>query len=349
MALSEQTLKKSLDAGAILPVYLLFGNDGFLKKQALDRIVKATVGSDDPLNLLRYEYGCDLQQVYDELNGYPVMADKKCVILSDFELDSCAKSEFDRLCELAGDPYETSVFVLYFDTVAVDLKKSDRAKKLIAAAEKAGGAAVLLDHRSREDLVRLLCASAKKQGCEMAPDAAGYLVDSCSQEMTVLKNELTKLCAYANGQPITRQTVDFVSVKSVEASVYNLSAKIVSGDTTGAMQLLDELYFMRIEPEIILYHISSAFVDMYRVRAAEKQGIRPDAIAADFKMKGREFVLRRAAGNLRQYSDTKLDRSFDALLAADKELKSYSSDGRLVIEKLIVKLIYIMKTGESLD
>ena len=85
--LNEKTLKSSIESGSLLPVYLIAGDDLFLKKQALDRIIKATVDPDDDMNLVRFEYGVALQQVYDELNGFPLMADKKCVVYSEFDFE----------------------------------------------------------------------------------------------------------------------------------------------------------------------------------------------------------------------------------------------------------------------
>lgn len=348
MPLSEKALKTSLDSGALCSIYIIFGNDGFLKKQAVDHIIKASVG-DDGLNLFHFEASCNLQDVYDELNGFPVMADRKCVILTDFDIDGCGKNDFERLLSLAGDRYETSVFVLYFDTVTIDLKKSDRMKKLIAASESVGGVSVLLDHRTKDELARSLSISAKKQGCILSPQNVAYLIDTCSAETQILVNELTKLCAFANRSEITKDMIDRVAVKSVEASVYDLSTRIISGNTAGALALLDDLLFMKLAPEIIVFNISSAFVDMFRAAAAKDSGLRPEQVAADFKMKGREFVLRRAGDNLRRYDYKKLDLSFKALLDADRKIKSYSSNERIIMEQLIVKLIYIMKTGEALD
>lgn len=349
MPLGEKALKSSLDSGALCSVYIIYGNDGFLKKQAVNRIISASVGEDDGLNLLRFEAGCSLQDVYDELNGFPVMADKKCVILTDFDIDGAGKNEFEKLLSLVGDSYETSVFVLHFDTVVPEQKKSNRLRQLISAAESIGGVAALLDHRTRDELARQLSASAKKQGTTLSVQNAGYLIDNCSSETQVLVNELSKLIAFAKGSEITKDMIDSVAVKSVEASVYDLSAKIISGDTAGAMALLDKLYFMKVAPEIIIFNISSAFVDMYRVAAAKDAGLRPIQIAEDFKIpKNREFTLNRAAENLRRYDYKKLELSFNALLDADGKLKSYSSNDRYIVEQLIVKLIYIMKTGEKL-
>ena len=347
MPLSEKALKSSLDSGALCSVYIVYGNDGFLKKQSVNRIIKAAIGEDDGFNLLRFELEADLQELYDELNGF-AFSGRKCVILTDYDIDDCSKNDFEKLLSLAGDSYESSVFIIYFDALTFEMKKADRLKALISAAEKAGGAAVQLDHREKSELIRSLVASAKKQGSLLSPQNAGYLIDVCSLETQVLSFELAKLTAYANGKEITRQMIDSVAVRSVEASIYDLSAKIMNGDTAGAMALLDDLFFMRVKPEFIVINISSAFVDMFRVAAAKDSGETPESIAADFKMKGREFVLRRALTNFRQYDYKKLDLSFDALLAAERKIKSYSSNERAVIEELIVRLIYIMRTGEAL-
>ena len=50
--LNDLTLKSSLKDGAILPVYMVVGDDIFLKKQALSRIIEAVVSPDDDMNLI---------------------------------------------------------------------------------------------------------------------------------------------------------------------------------------------------------------------------------------------------------------------------------------------------------
>ena len=349
MAQNERTLKQSLENGVILPVYVIVGDDGFLKKQAMNRIVKAAIGEDDGFNFVQFENGCDFNNLYDELNSCSFTSDKKCVILNDYDVDKCAKNEFENLLELVGAKYPSSVFILYFDAISYDPKKSSKIKELMKAAEAVGGTSVVVNHRTKDELVRQLVATAKKQGCEMKPLVAGYLIDTCSTDISTLLNEITKLCLYVKQGEITKETVDLVSVKSVEASIFNLSKKIIAGDTAGAMQLLDDLFFMRIAPEMIVFHISTPFIDMYRVASAKKQGLHPVSIAEDFKMQNVTFRLTNAAEQLRRYDDNKIKLSLDVVAEADKEIKSYSSDARLVIEKLIVKLIYIMKTGETLD
>ena len=349
MALSEKSLKQSLENGAILPVYVIVGNDSFLKTQAMERIIKAAIGEDDGFNLVTFEDNCDLEVLYNELNSCSFTSDKKCVILSDYDVERCSKEEFDKLTLLAGTKYETSVFIIYFDAIVYDAKKSSKIKGLIQAAEGVGGSSVILDHRTKDELVRQLVASAKKRNCTLSSILAGYLIDVCSTDINTLLNELSKLCLYVKQGEITKEIIDRVAVKSVEASIFDLSKKIIAGDTAGAMKLLEDLYFMRVSPDLIIHQIAQAFVDMYRASAAKKQGVSVETAAEDFNMKNTAFRLRIASGNLRKYDDNKINLSFDAIIQAERENKSYSTDARVIIEKLIVKLIYIMKTGESLD
>ena len=198
-------------------------------------------------------------------------------------------------------------------------------------------------------LVEMLTDGAHKRGWTFEPAAAKYLVETAGEDILTLQNELNKLCFYLPGGTITRQDVDLVSVKTVEASVYNLSKHIFARDAGGALKTLDELFFMRLEPMIILYTVSSAYVDLYRVFVCRKKGQKNPEIAAEFGYKGREFVLDRAAQSLSKFDFKRLSLSFEALLAADRQLKSFGADPRTVLEQLIVRLIYIIAKGESVD
>lgn len=347
--LNEKTLKDSLGQGALLPVYLVCGDDIYLKKQALDRIISATVSPDDDMNLVKYNFGVSLQEVYDELNGFPVMSDKKCVVLSEFDIEKSAQSEVDSLLEIVSDPNDTSVFVLYFGNSELDLKKSKRVKSLVSAVQKAGGEVVCLNHKSADELARWLCSSAKKRGLALSLQNATYITEICSTDIEFLSNELTKLCAFTKTGEITREIIDSVCVKSVEASVFELSNKIILGDTAGAMKLLDELYYMNVDSTPIFFNIASAYVNMYRAYQGKSQGANLAALAEQFNMGNKAFLLTKAAGNLKKFSLEKLELSLDAIINTEKQLKSYSLNERNAIEALVVRLIYIMKTGEALD
>ncbi len=345
----EDALKGQIKSGVLSPVYIILGEDDFLKRMYVDKITALVADKDDIFNYSRFGADCNLQDVYDFLEQLPIMSDKKCAVLCDYDIEHCGAGDFEKLLTLVTNPTDDAVFVIWFDSLFPDPKKSARLKKLIAKTEKGGGCAVLLNHRRVPELVKMLTDGAHKRGCTFEPAAAKYLVETAGEDILTLQNELNKLCFYLPGGTITRQDVDLVSVKTVEASVYNLSKHIFARDAGGALKTLDELFFMRLEPMIILYTVSSAYVDLYRVFVCRKKGQKNPEIAAEFGYKGREFVLDRAAQSLSKFDFKRLSLSFEALLAADRQLKSFGADPRTVLEQLIVRLIYIIAKGESVD
>ncbi len=345
----EQELKKNIAGGAFLSVYLLFGNDDGLKRLYNSAIIKTIVGEDDCFNLQRFAADCDLQTVYDAVMQYPFMNERKCVTVCDYDFEKCGDTNFKRLVSLIEEIPDTSTLILWFDTVEIDEKKSSRFKTLTAAVEKAGGMAVRLDHRTQTDLVRMLCAAAAKRGCKMETSTAKYLVEVCSADYNILKNEIEKLTAFAGDELITCDMIDRVCVKSVEASVYNISRELVAGNIGKSLNMLDELLFLKVKAPVILSVLSNAFIEMYIGKTASAAGIKPADAAADFGYKNRVFVITRAVDNARRLDERALGLALKELLYADERLKSTAAKERVILEELMVKLVYIMSKGECID
>ena len=345
----EDALKKDISSKNLAGVYILIGDDSYLKNMYTSRLSSMVAERDDVFNYHKFTGNCDLQAVYDAAVQFPMMADKKCVILSDYDFDKADKTDFERLCSLLSEEYDTTLLILTFDGIEFDHKKGAKEKKLMAAAQKAGGKTVLLNHRRSSELSKMLCDGASKRGCKMESSAAYHLIEIAGDDINTLINELDKLCSFVQNGQITKDIIDTVAVKSVEASVYTLTGNILACKIPEALKTVDELFFMRIEPMIILHTISSAYMEMYRVLVGKKNGLSLKEISESFGYKGKEFVLENAAANLKKMDFKKLSLSIDALIEADSALKSFSSDSRIIIEQLVIKLVYIVAKGEAID
>lgn len=345
----EQDLKKNIESGVFARCYLIFGNDDGLKRLYQNTIIKKTVGEDDCFNLHRFTDDCDLQTVYDASQQFPMMSERLCVTLGDYDFEKCGENNFDRLLTLINGLPDTTVLVLWFDTVEIDEKKSSRFKKLVAACEGVGGLAVRLDHRTSGDLVRMLCSAATRRGSKMETSTARYLIETCSADYNILKNEIDKLTAYAGDRLITKEMIDEVCVRSVEASVYNISRELTAKNLGRSINMLSELLFLKVKPHYILSVLSNAFIEMYIAKTASSAGVRPAEAAEKFGYRGREFVITRAADSARRLDERTLGLCLKEILNADKILKSSNVDERVVLEEMMVKLVYIMSEGKQID
>lgn len=330
-------------------VFVILGDDGYLKRFYVEKITKSVTTVDDVFNYHRFEADAPLQEVYDAVQQFPMMNDKKIVILRDFNFSSCDNDDFKKLTTLITEVPETTVFILWFDASEVEIKKNPKLDKIVKACESANGLAVNLAHRRGAELEKMLNDGALKRGSKMENGAARFLIEKVGDDIFTLQNELEKLCAYAKGEVITKAVIDSVSIKTVESDIYALADKILSCDLGAAYAILDDLFFMRVEPIIILSTISSVYVDMFRLLAARAKGINNDKVGNDFEYGNRTFLLRNAANNLKKFDFNKIQLSIKAIVEADSLLKSFSGDDRVVLEKLVVKLSYIAVKGESVD
>lgn len=345
----EEAVKKSLQSGSLAPVYILFGDDSYLKKSYADKIGSRIASADDVFNYCRFEHTAPLQAVYDAVMQIPFMGDKKFIELCDFDFTDCSESEFKMLCSLIKEVPDTAVLVLRFDFVETDFKKNKRFLELVSAAESNNGICAQISHRKGAELVKMLVDGAAKRGCRMDRSVAQYLLQVSGEDINILKNELIKLCDFSNGQPITKALVDQIAVKTVEARIFDLAKFILASNTAAALGCLDELLFMRIPPMNILYSVAAPYVDMFRILAAKGKNLGRDKVAEDFSYGSRTFALENAEVSLRKFNFNRLSLSLKAIADTDNALKSFGADDRIILEELIVKLIYIISEGEAID
>lgn len=345
----ENQLKAELAQNRIKHIYILFGEDSYLVKSYENAIINKTCGKDNEFDFIKLERDIDLQIVFDAVNQFPMLSERKCVVLSDYDFENASKTDFDRLIELLSDNNDFSTLVLSFDAVQFDFKHSARAKKMVSVAEKSEGSVANICYRTEAELAKMLVTGAKKRECDLDIKTANYIVENCGLDINILIRELEKLCCYAKGRKIINSDVDAVCVKSVEASVYEYVKRVISCDTCGAISILNDLIYMKFEPMVVLYTVASTFVDAHRVNAGFKSGRSIADISQDFQYKNKSFLLNKAAVNLKRLDDKKIRLCINEILEADRLLKGFSADSKTVLEQMTVKIIYIISSGDKID
>ncbi len=345
---NEEALKTAIKQNS-KNIFIFFGDDGYLKKMYCDKISKSIADSDDIFNFHKFTAECDLQDVYDAVLQFPMMSDKKCVILDDYDFEHAKKEDFEKLCSILEENPETCILILHFDGLDIEYKKNSRFEALSDFAQKNNGITVELSHRSVPELVKMLSDGARKRGCSLDSNTARYLIEICGQDINILVNELEKLCYFVDKGEITKQTVENIATKTIEAKIYDLSNQIVNCNIDLCLKTIDELFFMRVEPIIILSTVSAFYVDLYRLYTGSKKSISINEIAEKFSYGSKKFTLEKAQPHLKKFDAKKFNLSFKALYDADKSLKSFSLNSRTVLEQLAVKLCYIITKGEGLD
>lgn len=340
--ITETELKKQIERADFAPLYVLHGEEKYpLGVQANKLIQKACGASFQDFNLQKLDgAACSVDAIAEAAEALPFMSERKCVVVTDFDAEARNVQDMKKMQELLDELPLSTVLVLYYPTLDINYKKSAKWKKFLAACAKAGNT-VHFARRSQADLEKLLCTAAAKRFCELSRVNAAKIIRYAGDNLQTLLHELEKLCAYTKEGEITTQIIEQLVTKNLETTVFLLSNAIVSGQYDKAYGILNQLFYQNEEPVSILAVLSSAYVDMYRVRSAIQNGKDRMEPAAHFDYKGKDFRLRNAERDAGRFSLEMLRQSLSVLLEADLALKGARGDRRIVMEKLIAQLLLI--------
>jgi DNA polymerase III subunit delta len=340
--ITESELKKQIERSDFSNLYFLHGEEKYLVGHYAQKLIAKAKGSTfEDFNFQRFEGGtASVDQVAAAVEALPFMAERKCVAVSDLNVESLRAQELEKLEELIANIPTTTVLVVYLPTVLIDYKTDKKWKKFMTSANQRGNS-IQLKKRANSDLEKLLSTSAAKRGCDLSRQNAGRIIGYSGNDLQTLLNELEKLCSFVKEGEITAQVIDRIVVKNLEARVYDLSKAILAAEYDRAYGVLDVLFYQNEEPVSILAVLSSAYLDMYRVRTSVQSGYGVLEPVKYFDYARKEFRLTNAERDSKKLSSAMLRESLRVLLAADTSLKSARGDRRITMEKLIAQLLLI--------
>lgn len=342
--LNEKELKAHIKSEEPYPIYLVCGDEDYLKKHYTDLLTSKIVSPDfESFNLDRFEgKSLDLRDVIDKAEMMPMMAERRCIVVENCKLEGMNEADLELLDSYCNNPCD-------FSTIIFHQKNSDfslaKAKKAVTCIQKAGAVCVL-NKRQGADLIKPLISSAKKQNCILTNQMANYLVSVVGDDFNTLINELSKVCHYCGEGEITKKHIDDVAVKTDDAKIYLLTKALIAGDFDKAFEVLHILLRQKTEPEYILGTLVSTYVDMYRAKISVSCGERAEALSEPFKYGKLEFRLSNGGRDASKMSVDTLRLCLEELSKADMKLKNGRDMPTVVLEQLMVKL-FIIRSGEK--
>ena len=335
--LDEKELKSHIKNKDYCNLYLISGDEDFLKRFYCDRLVSCFVDeSAQDFNVDRFDGKTDLNKIIDACELMPMMSEKRCVIVEDFKIESIKDEDINRLKAWFADFPEFTVLIFY--------QKSEfshsKAKKVLELF-KNFGAVCNINKRKGKELIKPLISTASKNKCILSEENANYLVSVCGDDYNVLTNEVNKLCHYVTEGEITRAAIDELATKTEDAKIYFLTKALLSKDFDNAYETLSSLLRQKTEPEYIMGTIISTYVDIYRAKVSLACSQNADALAGDFDYRNTAFRLNNAARDSRGMTIETVRKCLDELNNADRQLKFSRESATVVFEQLIVRLFLI--------
>lgn len=181
------------------------------------------------------------------------------------------------------------------------------------------------------------------QGGRIAPAAARLLADTVGDDLRLLAQEIDKLLLYAEGQPITENTVELMVPQTRQESIFSLVDAIAQGQGEPALQRLRRLEDEGAAAPYLLFMIARQFRILLRIKALAQEGQPPAAIRQRLGL--RDYAFNKSWAQARRYSWDKLVAAHRRLLQADLAIKTGQEAGAL--ELLIADLGSLEARGKK--
>jgi DNA polymerase-3 subunit delta len=314
----------------VQPVYVLHGDEDFLKRQVLAALQALVLGGEGEAFGLSTHAGdrAVFATVHDELQTLPFLSPRRLVVVE--HADPFVTQYRAALEKYVARPAPHGVLVL-------DVKAWPANTRLAKALD---GAATLVckapaAHRLPEWCVRRTAAAHGKQ---LSAPAAALLVDLVGADMGLLDQELAKLAAYAgDAARIDADDVDRLVGSSRAQSAWKILDAAAEGRPGDALAILDRLFDQGEEPLKVLGAFSMQLRRLAQAYRRTQQG-RPLA-AALAEVGVPPFAVRAAEQQLRHLGRRRADRLYDWLLETDLGMKGSSVlPPRVQLERLVVRL-----------
>ena len=322
-----KSLNEDLKTGNFKQIYLLYGEEAYLKKQYKERFIKAMLPEGDTMNYAYYEgKNTDIKEVIDLAETLPFFSERRLIV---FENTGFFKnSGADMADYISGGMPDTTYFIFIESEV-------DKRSKLYKAV-KAKGHIAELGVQDENTLRRWVQSLVKKEHKTMEPSDIAYFLNKVGTDMENILREMEKLVCYAmDRDTLTREDVDAVCVTQITSHIFEMVNAVADKNQRKALDLYYELLALKEPPMRILFLIARQFNQILQVKELMAQGMDRQTIASRLKMQ--PFVVGKVMPQARGFTREQILSCVEFCAEMEEAVKTGRLHERLAVELLIAR------------
>lgn len=307
-------------------IYLLCGEEAYLRNQYKKKLKEALVAEGDTMNYSYYE-GKDIivHEVIDMAETLPFFADRRVLMI---ENSGFFKNKCEELADYMAEIPESSFFIF----VETELDKRNRLYKEV----KKRGRIVEFGTQKEDTLMKWILGMLKKEGKNITRETMQTFLTKTGSDMQMIKNELDKLTAYAEGRDvITAEDVEHVCTTQTTNKIFEMVNAIADGKQKKALELYEDLLALKEPPMRILFLIARQFHQLYQVKLLSKEGVPQAEIAKQAGIV--PFAVKKYQTQAKSFSEEELRGAVEECVAGEEAVKTGAMNDRLSVELIIMK------------
>lgn len=320
-----QTLNQDIKEHSFKPVYLLFGEEAFLKKSYKNRI-KDAITDGDTMNYNYYEgKGMNVNEIISLSDTMPFFAEKRLILMEDSGFFKGGNGAEEMAAYMEHIPESTCLVFVESEV--------DKRSKLYKAVKKYGYAAEL-SHQDAGQLARWAAGILSKNGKKITGRTMEFFLSKTGDDMENISSELEKLISYTLGRDvITDEDVETICTTQVTNKIFDMITAISARQTRKAMDLYEDLLTLKEPPMRILFLIARQFNQILQVKELMGKGMEKGTIASRLKLQ--PFVVGKIMMQAKTFSKKQILSYVNLCVDAEEGVKTGKLQDRLAVELLI--------------
>lgn len=319
-------LIEDMKNGQFKRVYLLTGEEVYLRNQYKKRLRNALLDPEDTMNAASFEgKGINPREIIDLAETMPFFADRRVILIED---SGFAKNACPELADYIPEIPESTCIIL----VEAEVDKRGRVYKAI----KNVGRVVEFKRQDERTLARWVLGTLGREGKNITEETMHAFLGRTGSDMENIDRELEKLLCYTMGKNvITTEDVEAVCTEQTENRIFDMVQAITEKNQRKALDLYADLLAMKEPPMRILFLIARQFNQLLQLKSLGAQGLDKGEMARRAGVP--PFALGKYQAQCKKFTAAQLRQAVEDCVDAEERVKTGQMGDQISVELLIVK------------
>ncbi|MCI6676565.1 MAG: DNA polymerase III subunit delta [Clostridiales bacterium] len=319
-------LNEDIKLNTFEKVYLLYGEENFLKYSYKKRLKQAIIG-EDTMNFSSFE-GKDIE--FSDVKGIaetmPFFAERRLILIEDSGLFASASEQW---ADYMKDIPEGTYFIF----VESNVDKRNKLYKRVGSI----GYAVEMKRQSERDIKRWILSILKQKNLLITEEAMELFLSKNGDDMEQIYSELEKLTSYCIGSDgIYPMDVEAICSETTVNRIFEMIEAVSAGNEKKALDLYYDLLALKEPSMRILFLIARQFNQLMQVKDAVTAGKRKEELATAMKL--RPFIAGKLMAQARAFTKEQLRQYVELCVDSEEAVKTGKLTDKLAVELVLVKI-----------
>ena len=307
-------------------VYLLYGQEAYLKNQYRKKLLEALDAESDSMNFARFEgKGQNEGAIIDLAETIPFFADRRVILL---ENTGFFKAKADQLADYMASLPEYLVMIFVEEDV-------DKRGRMYKGVQKYGRT-VEFTVQKEETLMRWALGILTKDGRKITRDNMELFLGKTGTDMGIIDRELEKLLSYTMGREvITAEDIEAVCTPQITNQIFDMVRAVSEKKQRKALEYYYDLLALKEPPMRILYLLARQFNLILQVKELQESGCDSRTIASRTGLA--PFVVKNYLPLTGKYSAEELRNAVEDFTRTETDVKTGHLNDALSVELMIMK------------